>query len=98
MNGGDLYKLPKILGHSNIKMTERYAKPGSEHITKTSNTAKVIWSLMKKKPGQKRGWPTRRRLGNGRVLVATVNVICSIIWPSRPEIMLPKKSQLGFDA
>ena len=23
MNGGDLYELPKILGHSNIKMTER---------------------------------------------------------------------------
>jgi integrase len=26
MNGGDLYELAKILGHSNIKMTERYAK------------------------------------------------------------------------
>jgi len=24
MNGGDLYELAKILGHSNIKMTERY--------------------------------------------------------------------------
>jgi integrase len=41
MNGGDLYELAKILGHSNIKMTERYAK--------TSSTAKLIWSLMKKK-------------------------------------------------
>jgi len=28
MNGGDLYELAKILGHSNIKMTERYAKAG----------------------------------------------------------------------
>lgn len=28
MNGGDLYELAKILGHSNIKMTERYAKLG----------------------------------------------------------------------
>jgi hypothetical protein len=28
MNGGDLYELSKILGHSNIKMTERYAKLG----------------------------------------------------------------------
>lgn len=31
MNGGDLYELPKILGHSNIKMTERYAKLGRQH-------------------------------------------------------------------
>ncbi|HKW98023.1 MAG TPA: site-specific integrase [Bryobacteraceae bacterium] len=30
MNGGDLYELAKILGHSNVKMTERYAKPGPE--------------------------------------------------------------------
>ncbi len=28
MNGGDLYELAKILGHANIKMTERYAKLG----------------------------------------------------------------------
>ena len=54
MNGGDLYELAKILGHSNIKMTERYAKLGREHITKTSSTAKVIWSLMKK-PEQEEG-------------------------------------------
>ena len=26
MNGGDLYELAKVLGYSNIKMTERYAK------------------------------------------------------------------------
>ena len=26
MNGGDLYELAKLLGHSNIKMTERYAE------------------------------------------------------------------------
>jgi site-specific recombinase XerD len=55
MNGGDLYELAKILGHSNIKMTERYAKLGREHITKTGTTAKVIWSLMKKKPEQEEG-------------------------------------------
>jgi site-specific recombinase XerD len=29
MNGGDLYELAKILGHANIKMTERYAKLGN---------------------------------------------------------------------
>jgi hypothetical protein len=29
---GDLYELAKILGHSNIKMTERYAKLAKSHI------------------------------------------------------------------
>ena len=42
MNGGELYELAKLLGHANIKMTERYAKLAWEHITKTGNTAKVI--------------------------------------------------------
>ena len=45
----------RTFGHSNIKMTERYAKLGREHIPKTSTTAKVSWSLMKKKPEQKEG-------------------------------------------
>jgi integrase len=31
MNGGDLYGLAKLLGHANIKMTERYAKLGAYH-------------------------------------------------------------------
>ena len=61
MNGGDLYELAKILGHSNIKMTERYAKLGREHITKTSNTAKVIWTLMNKQPEQVQGASDRRQ-------------------------------------
>jgi hypothetical protein len=56
MNGGDLYELAKLLGHANIKMTERYAKLGRAHITKTGNTAKVIWSMLdKKKPKQEEG-------------------------------------------
>ncbi len=46
MNGGDLYELAKILGHSNIKMTERYAKLGRQHIARTGNTAGEIWKLM----------------------------------------------------
>jgi site-specific recombinase XerD len=49
MNGGDLYELAKLLGHANIKMTERYAKLGRAHITKTGTTAKVIWNMMEKK-------------------------------------------------
>lgn len=48
MNGGDLYELAKILGHSNIKMTERYAKLARKHIAKTSSTAREIWKLMEK--------------------------------------------------
>ncbi len=46
MNGGDLYELAKILGHSNIKMTERYAKLGRQHIARTGNTAREIWKLL----------------------------------------------------
>jgi integrase len=46
MNGGDLYELAKILGHSNIKMTERYAKLARKHIAKTGSTAREIWKLM----------------------------------------------------
>ena len=45
MNGGDLYELAKILGHSNIKMTERYAQPAKQHIAKTGSTAREIWKL-----------------------------------------------------
>jgi hypothetical protein len=50
MNGGDLYELAKLLGHANIKMTERYAKLARAHITKTGITAKVIWNMLDRKP------------------------------------------------
>jgi len=46
MNGGDLYELAKILGHSNIKMTERYAKLARGYIAKTGVTAREIWKLL----------------------------------------------------
>jgi integrase len=46
MNGGDLYELAKILGHTNIKMTERYAKLGKNHIARTGSTAREMWKLM----------------------------------------------------
>lgn len=49
MNGGDLYELMKLLGHSNIKMTERYAKLARAHIVKTGNTAKLIWTMLDNK-------------------------------------------------
>jgi len=41
-----LYELAKILGHSNIKMTERYAKLARHHIARTGSTAREIWKLM----------------------------------------------------
>ena len=52
--GGDLYELAKLLGHANIKMTERYAKLARAHITKTGNTARVIWTMLDKRspPGE----------------------------------------------
>lgn len=46
MNGGDLYELAKVLGHSNIKMTERYAKLAKKHLARTGNTAREMWKLM----------------------------------------------------
>ncbi len=48
MNGGDLYELAKILGHSNIKMTERYAKLGKTHIARTGDTARAMWKQMER--------------------------------------------------
>jgi integrase len=53
MNGGDLYELAKILGHANIKMTERYAKLAKTHIAKTGSTAREIWRLMEGEMGSK---------------------------------------------
>ena len=75
MNGGDLYELAKILGHSNLKMTERYAKLGREHITKTSSTAKVIWTHEgQEEASAGRGRPKGLRVSDGRVLVVRRNL------------------------
>jgi hypothetical protein len=54
MNGGDLYELAKILGHSNIRMTERYAKLGKTHIARTGDTARGMWKLMTEEKGEQR--------------------------------------------
>lgn len=51
MNGGDLRKLAKVLGHSNIKMKERYAKLARRHLARTGNTAREMWSLLKADDG-----------------------------------------------
>jgi hypothetical protein len=34
------------LSHSNIKMTEHYAKLGRQHIARTGNTAREMWKLL----------------------------------------------------
>ncbi len=52
MNGGDLYELAKILGHSNIKMTERYAKLARHHIGRTGSTAREMWTLLRATDGE----------------------------------------------
>ena len=52
MNGGDLYELAKILGHSNIRMTERYAKLGKTRIARTGDTAREMWKMMSVKNGE----------------------------------------------
>ncbi len=46
MNGGDMYELAKILGHSDINMNERYAKLACGYIAKTGVTAREIWKLL----------------------------------------------------
>jgi hypothetical protein len=38
--------LAKSLGHSNIKMTERYAKLGKNHLARTGSTARAMWGFM----------------------------------------------------
>jgi len=53
MKGGDLYEQATILGHANIKMTERYAKLAKNHIARTGNTAREIWKLMQSEAGDK---------------------------------------------
>lgn len=50
MCGGDLFELSKLLGHSNIKMTERYAKLARKHIVKTGSVSREVWSLLEPKP------------------------------------------------
>ena len=68
MNGGDLYELAKILGHSNIKMTERYAKLARQHIARTGSTAREMWKLH----GRRRSGSKSRRtpVDDVRVLFA----------------------------
>ena len=49
MNGGNLYGLAKLLGHSSIKMTQRYAELER---TTSPNTAKEMWRLLEGEAGR----------------------------------------------
>jgi integrase len=69
MNGGDLYELAKILGHSNIKMTERYAKLARQHIARTSSTAREMWKLLEPACDK-----AQHRMTDVRVLFARPNL------------------------
>jgi hypothetical protein len=37
MNGGNIYDLQKILGHTSLEMTQRYAHLAPEHLVKAAN-------------------------------------------------------------
>jgi hypothetical protein len=39
-------ELSKLLGHSNVSMTERYAKLAAKHIVKTGSVSREIWSKL----------------------------------------------------
>jgi integrase len=47
MSGGDLYELSKLLGYSNIKMTERYADLAKAHIVRAGSVSREIWGKLK---------------------------------------------------
>jgi integrase len=44
MNGGELYTLSKILGHKDLKMTQRYAKLSSKFIEGERGRMDTIWT------------------------------------------------------
>lgn len=48
MNGGNIYDLQKILGHSSLEMTQRYAHLAPEHLVQASNVVSFGASLQKR--------------------------------------------------
>ena len=70
--GEDIYELAKILGHSNIKMSERYAKLGKEYIAGTRSTARAMWKLMEGEAGKLWVSPFAASRRMGRKLVRTI--------------------------
>jgi integrase len=48
MSGGDLYKLSKLLGHSDLKMTQRYAELSPAYIAQERERMDTLWTLAEK--------------------------------------------------
>ena len=53
MNGGDLLSLKEILGHSNMKMVERYAHLASAHKRKQVNNLTGKFNIATYMPPEK---------------------------------------------
>ena len=51
--GGDLYELSELLGHFNLKRTERYADLARAHMVKTGSVSRELWS--QRQPQSERG-------------------------------------------
>ncbi|OFZ15978.1 MAG: hypothetical protein A2X86_19685 [Bdellovibrionales bacterium GWA2_49_15] len=49
MNGGNIYDLQKILGHSSLEMTQRYAHLAPEHLIKASNVVSFGGKVVERK-------------------------------------------------
>ena len=64
MSGGDLYEFSKLLGHSNIKMTERYADLARAHIVKTGNVSRELWSKLEPQSERVEGDVAKEKVGH----------------------------------
>jgi hypothetical protein len=74
-NGGDLYETAKILGHSIIKMTERYPKLARKHIARSSPATGGTYEF--------RFVRTEPRTVGNRVFTEPYRYACD--WPFRCE-------------
>jgi len=61
--GGDLYERSKLLGHSNIKMTERYADLARAHIVKTGSVSRELWTRMERQSEREESNGASKKIG-----------------------------------
>src|SRR5206468_2102366 len=74
----DLYELAKILGHSNIKMRERYAKLARQHIARTS-TPRGNWKLLERAAPKVKFRPTDVRALYAREILTRFFAIAKLL-------------------